>query len=99
VWEPKAYISCIKNKEDSLEYAQINFSNLFIYLFIQTCFHTSHSGTYHGNGKSHIHYTSSGIYNLIQLTAGWKEYIKTTVTTCMILRYVQNKKKKKKVIK
>jgi len=49
---------------------------IFIYLFIQTYFHTSHSGTYHGNGKSHIHYTSSGIYNLIQLTAGWKEYIK-----------------------
>jgi len=56
----------------------------FIYLFIQTYFHASHSGTYHGSGKSHIHYTSSGIYNLIQLTAGWQEYIKTTVTTCII---------------
>ena len=55
-----------------------------MYLFIQTYFHTSHSGTYHENGKSHIHYTSSGSYNLIQLIAGWKEYIKTTVTTCII---------------
>jgi hypothetical protein len=56
----------------------------FIYLFIHTYFHTSHSGTYHGNGKNHIHYTSSGVYNLIQVTAGWKEHIKTTVTTCII---------------
>jgi hypothetical protein len=27
---------------------------------------------------------------LIQLIAGWKEYIKTTVTTCIIKYYVQN---------
>jgi hypothetical protein len=57
---------------------------LVVYLFIQTYFHTSHSGTYCGNGKNHIHYTSSCIYNLMQLTAGWKEYIKTTVTICII---------------
>jgi len=55
-----------------------------VYLFIQIYFHTFHLGTYHGNGKSRIHYTSSGIYNLIQLAAGWKEYIKSTVTTCII---------------
>jgi len=58
--------------------------DFFFYLFIQTYFHTSHSGTYRGNGKSHIHYTSSSIYDLTQLIAGWKEYIKTTVRTCII---------------
>jgi len=30
---------------------------LFIYLYF---FHISHLGTYHGNGKCHIQYTSSG---------------------------------------
>jgi hypothetical protein len=44
---------------------------LSVCLFIQTYFHTSHSGAYHRNGKSHIHYTTSGIYSLIQLTAVW----------------------------
>jgi len=34
---------------------QQNSEFIFI-LFIQTYFPTSHSGTYHGNGKSHIHY-------------------------------------------
>jgi len=33
------------------------FGFLFIYLIY---FHTLHLGTYHGNGKSHIHNTSSG---------------------------------------
>jgi hypothetical protein len=31
-----------------------------IYLFILIYFHTSHLGTYHGNGKGHVHYASSG---------------------------------------
>jgi hypothetical protein len=73
-FERGRYLLCLREEN----------SNLFIYLFIQTSFHTSHSGTYHGNGKWHIRYTFSGIYNLIQLTAGWKEYIKTTVTACII---------------
>jgi len=31
----------------------------FIHSFILFYFHTSHLGTYHGNGKRHIQYTSS----------------------------------------
>jgi len=38
--------------------------HLFIYLFI-TLFHISHLGTYHGNGKYHIQYTSSGNLQMV----------------------------------
>jgi hypothetical protein len=71
---------------------------LFIYLFKLISIHPVQVHTM-GNGKSHIHYTSSGIYNLIQLTAGWKENIKTTVTTCIIWHYIQNIKILHKVVK
>jgi len=37
-------------------------SHLFIYLFY---FHISHLGTYHGNGKHHIQYTSSGNLQMV----------------------------------
>jgi hypothetical protein len=71
-----AVVSCLVATQ--LHY---RFILLFIYLFIYSNLfpYIPLAGTYHGNGKSHIHYTSSGIYNLMQLTAGWKEYIKTTV--------------------
>jgi hypothetical protein len=42
------YISCIGGKSEA--------TNVFIYLFY---FHISHLGTYHGNGKRHIQYTSN----------------------------------------
>jgi hypothetical protein len=35
---------------------------LFIYLFY---FHISHLGTYHGNGKRHIQYTSSDNLHMV----------------------------------